>query len=84
MKRVSVLFHDFFLIYVLRIRQLVVFDLSSFLPTHEYFVFEYLGKLFLSLIILLAGQLVLFEIQYIRDGRAVIPIFERRLVAAAH
>ena len=33
---------------VLRIRQTVILELSSFLPTHEHFVFEYLEYLFLS------------------------------------
>ena len=65
---------DFLLISVLRIRQLVVLELSSFLPFRACFGFEYLGELFLSWTILLEAELVLFEIQCIRDGRPVIPI----------
>ena len=74
---------DFLLIFALRIRQLEVLVLSSFLPVHEYFVFEYLGEVFLSQIILV-DELVLFDIQYIRGVRPVIPIFELMLVAEAH
>ena len=33
---------------------------------------------------LLADELVLFEIQFIHDGRPEIPIFEHKLVAKAH
>ena len=75
---------DFLLDFALRIHQLVVLELSSFLPTHTHFVFEYLGENFPSYIFLLEDELVLFEILYIHDGRPVIPIFEHQLVATAH
>ena len=48
---------------------------------------SYLGiskNFFFSLIILLADEVVLTEIQYIHDGRPVIPIFEHELIAEAH
>ena len=41
-------------------------------------------RFLLSQLILLVVELVLFEIQYIRDGRPPIPIFEHKLVAEAH
>ena len=51
---------------------------------HEYFVFEYLEALFLSQVILLEIEIVLFEIQHIRDGRLPIPIAEHEFVAEVH
>ena len=60
----------------MRIRQLVVLQLSSFLPSRVYFAFEYLGELFPSLTILLVDEVVLFDIQFFGDGRPPIPIFE--------
>ena len=75
---------DFLLIFVMRIRQLVVLQLSSFLPSRVYFVFEYLGELFPSLTILLVDQFVLFDIQFCGDALPPIPIFEHKLVAEAH
>ena len=57
----------------------MILELSSFLPSHVYSVSGFLGTLFL-----LVANLVLFEIQSIRDGRLVIPIFEHKLVAEAH
>ena len=71
--------HDSLLIFALRRRQLVVLELSSFLPFREYFGSEYLGEPFPSGIILLVAELVLVEIQYIRVARPVIPIFEHKL-----
>ena len=73
-----------FSFFVVRIRQLVVLELSSSHPIRVYFVFEFLGEVFPSEIILLVDELVLVEIQYIRDGRRPIPIFEHKLVAGAH
>ena len=40
--------HDSLLIFALRLRQLVVLELPSFLPFRAYFGFEYFGELFLS------------------------------------
>ena len=76
--------HDFLLLFALRIHQLVVLELSSFLPFQTYFGSEYLGEPFPSQIILLVDERVLVEIQYIRAERPVIPIFELMLVAVAH
>ena len=76
--------HDFLSIFVRRICQLVVLELSSLLPFRACFGFEYLGELFLSSIILLVDELVLVEIQYIRVERPVVPIFEHTFVAEAH
>ena len=67
----------------LRIRQLVVLKLSSFLPIRVYFESEYLKEIFPSEIIVLVVEIVLIEIQYIRDGRPPNPIFEHELVAEA-
>ena len=50
-------------IFVLRIHQLVVLELFSFLPTHEHFVFEYFGELFPLVTSILVVELVLFELQ---------------------
>ena len=47
----------------MRLRQLVVLELSSFLPLRACFGFEYLGEPFPSSKILLVDELVLFEIQ---------------------
>ena len=44
----------------------------------------HLGELFPSQKNFIVDELVLFGIQYIHDGRPVIPIFERKLVAEAH
>ena len=71
-------------IFALRLRQLVVLELSSFFPFRACFGFEYLGEPFPSQIILLVDELVLVEIQYIRVERLVFPIFKHKLVAAAH
>ena len=76
--------HDFLSICALRLRQLVVLELSSFHPFSAYFGSEYLGELFPSEIILLVDVLVLVEIQHIRVVRPVIPIFEQKLFAGAH
>ena len=38
--------HDFLLIFAVRVRQLVVLELSAFLPFRAYFGSEYLGELF--------------------------------------
>ena len=76
--------HGFLLIFAQRLRQLVVLELSSFLPFRAYFGSEYLGEPFPSLIFLLVDELVLVEIQHIRVVRPVKPIFEQKLVAEAH
>ena len=76
--------HDLLSVSALRLRQLVVLELSSFLPFRAYFGFEYLGEPFPSLIILLVDKLALVEIQRIRVVRPVIPIFEHKLVSEAH
>ena len=68
----------------MRLRQLVVLELSSFLPLRAYFGFEYLGEPFPSWAILLAAELALVEIQYIRVLHPVNPIFEHELVVEAH
>ena len=72
--------HDFLLIFALRLHQLVVLELSSFLPFRAYFGCEYLGEPVPSQKIFLVDELVLDEIQYIR----VLRIFEHKLVAEAH
>ena len=82
--RAIVLSHDLLSFFVRRKRRLVVLELSSFLPSRAYSVSEFLEALFSSKIILLISETVLFEIQYIRDGRPPIPIFEHELVAEAH
>ena len=69
---------------VQRIRRLVILELSSFLQSRVYFVSEFLEALFPSKIILLGCEIVLFEIQNIRDGRPPITIFEHKLVAEIH
>ena len=51
-------------------RRLVVFELTSCLPSRVYFVSEYLGAFFPSKTFLLVVEIILFEIQYIRDGRS--------------
>ena len=84
MKRAFVLCHDFLSNFVQRIRRLVVLELSSFLPSRVHSVSEFLGEVFPSWTILPVGETVLFEIQYIRDGRFPIPVFEHKLIAAAH
>ena len=76
--------HDFLSIFELRICQIVVLELSSYLPPRVFFVSESLEALFPSLIILVVDDLVLFEIQFFRDGPPSIPILERELVAEAH
>ena len=68
---------------VQRIRQLVVLELSSFLPVRAYFGFEYLGVSFPSQIIPLVDELVL-EIHCFRVVRPAIAIFKHKLVAVAH
>ena len=71
--------NDFLLNFVLRHRQLVALEFSSFLPFRPYFGSEYLGEPFASNIILSVDVLVLVETQYIRVVRPVIPIFEHNL-----
>ena len=78
------MFHDFLKFFVVKLRQLVVLGLSSFLPFRAYFGSEYLEELFLSSLILLVNELVLVEVQCIRVVRPVLPIFEHKLVAEAH
>ena len=68
-----------FLNFALRNRQLVVLELSSFLPFRAYFGFEYLGEPSPSKIILLVEELVLVEIQKIRVVRPVIQSLSIRL-----
>ena len=75
------LFHDFPLIFALRLRQPVVLELSSF---RACFGLENLGEPLPSSIILLEDELVLVEVQYIRVERPVVPIFEHKLAAEAH
>ena len=75
---------DFLLFFALRLRRLVVLELSSFLPLRAYFGFDYLGEPFPSQIILLVAELALVEIQYICVLHPVIPIFEHKLVVEAH
>ena len=70
--------------FALRLRQLVVLELSSFHPFRACFGFEYLRELFPSKTILLVAELVLVEIQCIRFVRPVITILEHELVAEAH
>ena len=53
-------------------------------PNHEYFVFECLGEVLPSQIILLVDELALFENRFNFSMRLVIPILERKLVAEAH
>ena len=67
-----------------RIRRLVILELSSFLPSREIFVLEFLEAPFPSKIILLASVTVLVKTHYIRVVRPVIPIFEQQLVAELH
>ena len=69
--------HDCLLIFALRHRQLEVLELFSFLPSRA-------SNLSVSEIILLAGAIVLFEIQCIRVERLVIPNFEQKHAAVAH
>ena len=73
--------HGFLSIFSLRLRQLMVLEISSFLPFRAYFGFEYLGELLLSQTILLVAELVPVEIQKIRVVHPVIPVFEHKLVA---
>ena len=75
---------DLLLIFDLRLHQLVVLELSSFLPLRAYFGSEYLGERSPSKIVLPVDELVLVEIQHFRVVRPVIPIFEHKLVAEAH
>ena len=51
--------HDFLLIFALRLCQLVVLELSSFLPFRAYIGSEYLGESFPSWLVLLVDELVL-------------------------
>ena len=76
--------HDSLFIFALRLRQLVVLELSSFFPFRAYFGSEYLGEPFPSEIILPVDELVLVGFQHIRVVRPVIPIFQHKLVAGAH
>ena len=76
--------HDLLLFFALRLRQLLVLELFSFLPCRVCFGFEFLGEPFPSSIILLVDELVLVEIQYIRVVRPVASIFEHKFVAGAH
>ena len=76
--------HCFLFIFALRLRQLVVLELTSFLPFRACFGSEYLGEPFSSEIIFLVDELVLVEIQHIRVVRLVIPIFDHKLVAEIH
>ena len=75
-KWVSVSCHDFLSTSVQRIRQLVVPELPSILPSRADFEFEFLEELFLSWLLLLVVELVLVEIQHIRDGRSPNPVVE--------
>ena len=75
--------HDFLFIFALRLRQLAVLELSSFLPFRAYFGSEYLGESLPSQIILLVDQLVLVEFQKIRVERPVIAILVRKHVGVA-
>ena len=84
MKWAFVLSHDFFSFFVLRLHQLVVLELFTFLPFRACFGFEHLGERFPSEIILLLLELVLVGIRYIGAERPVIPIFEHKFVAEAH
>ena len=76
--------HDFLIIFARILRQLVVLELSSFLPFSACFGSEYLGEPFPSQITVLVDEHVLVEIQCIRVVRLVIPIFEHGHVAVAH
>ena len=76
--------HDFLKIFALRLRQLVVLELSLFLPFRAYFGFESLGEAFPSQIFLLVDERVLVETQKIRVERPVVPTFEHKFVAEAH
>ena len=78
------MFHDFLSTYVQRIHLLVFLELSSFLTFRAYFGSESLEELFLSRLILLVVELVLVEIQHIRDVRSPNPVVEHTLVAKAH
>ena len=60
------------MIFALRLRQLVVLELSSFVPFGAYFGSEYLGEPSPLEIILLVVELVLVEIQDISEGRLVV------------
>ena len=81
--RAFVLSHGFLLIFEMRLRHLVVPELSSFLLSSAYFGSEHLEELFLSGQILLAVELVLVEIQHIRDVRSPNPVVEHKLVTEA-
>ena len=75
---------DFLLIFALILRQLVVLELSLFLPFRAYFGSEHLGQPFPSEKIIFIDELVLVEIQCFRVVRPAIPILEHKLVAEAH
>ena len=62
--------HDFLSNFAQRVRQPVVLELSSFVPSRAYFEFWCLEKRFLACQNLLVVALVLVEIQRIRDGRS--------------
>ena len=63
---------------------------SKFLSSLHFSHLAYILNLILSkrffsfFVVRLAVEIVLFEIQYIRDGRPAIPIFEHKLVAEGH
>ena len=78
------MFHDFLLIFVLRIRQLVVLELSSSQPILEYFVFEYLGEVLSFIDNPSCARDCSLRGSIFHDVRPVIPIVERKLVAEAH
>ena len=67
-----------------RIRQFVILELSSILPSCAYFESECLEEFVLSYLNLLVLELVLVEIQRIRDRRSPIPVVEYKFVAEAH
>ena len=56
----------------------MILEFSSFLTSRVHFVSEFLESLFPSEMILLVVEIVLFEIDKIRDGRPPIPVFRAK------
>ena len=72
----ELLCHDSLSIFVLRIRQLSIPELSSILSFHEYIWSECLEALSLSWPLLPAVELALFEILHIRNGLQFQPLWK--------
>ena len=78
------MYREFLLIFALRLRQLVVPELSPHFSHLVHISNEFLEVLSLSCPTLLVVEIVLFEIQHLRDGRSPNPVIEHKLVAEAH